>query len=36
MVAEGSVRNYLSEIMPKLNVQTRQDTVKTATKKGWL
>jgi two-component system, NarL family, response regulator DesR len=35
-LSEGTVRNYLSEIMSKLNVQTRQDAVKIATDKGWL
>jgi two-component system, NarL family, response regulator DesR len=35
-LSEGTVRNYLSEIMSKLNVQTRQEAVKIATEKGWL
>ena len=35
-LSEGTVRNYLSEIMSKLNVQTRQEAVKMATEKGWL
>lgn len=35
-LTEGTVRNYMSEIMSKLGVQTRQEAVKIATEKGWL
>lgn len=35
-LSEGTVRNYLSEIMSKLEVESRQDAVRMATEKGWL
>jgi two-component system response regulator DesR len=35
-LSEGTVRNYLSEIMSKLEVETRQEAVRRATERGWL
>lgn len=35
-LSEGTVRNYLSEIMSKLDVTTRQEAIKLAVEKGWL
>ncbi|QSO51642.1 response regulator transcription factor [Alicyclobacillus curvatus] len=35
-LSEGTVRNYLSEIMSKLDVSTRQEAIRMATSKGWL
>ncbi len=35
-LSEGTVRNYLSEIMSKLDVETRQEAVRRATERGWL
>jgi two-component system, NarL family, response regulator DesR len=35
-LSEGTVRNYLSEIMSKLDVTTRQEAIKIAVEKGWL
>lgn len=35
-LSSGTVRNYLSEIMSKLQVQTRQDAIRHAEEKGWL
>jgi two-component system response regulator DesR len=35
-LSEGTVRNYLSEIMSKLDVTTRQEAVKLTMDKGWL
>lgn len=35
-LSEGTVRNYLSEVMSKLGVSTRQEAVRIATSKGWL
>ncbi len=35
-LGEGTVRNYLSEIMSKLSVQTRREAVRIARENGWL
>lgn len=35
-LTKGTVRNYLSSAIQKLEVQTRQQAVKKATDKGWL
>lgn len=35
-LSEGTVRNYLSEIMSKLGVSTRQEAIRLATTKGWI
>lgn len=35
-LSEGTVRNYLSEIMSKLGVSTRQEALRIATEKGWM
>jgi two-component system response regulator DesR len=35
-LTRGTVRNYLSSAIQKLEVQTRQQAVKKATDKGWL
>lgn len=35
-LSEGTVRNYLSEIMSKLGVSTRQEAIRMATSKGWI
>lgn len=35
-LTEGTVRNYLSEIMAKLGVSTRQEAVEAARRGGWL
>ncbi len=35
-LGEGTVRNYLSEIMSKLYAQTRQEAVQIARDNGWL
>lgn len=35
-LSEGTVRNYLSDILSKLGVQTRQEAIRMAQEKGWL
>ncbi len=35
-LAEGTIRNYLSEIMSKLDVSTRQAAIERAKQNGWL
>lgn len=35
-LSEGTVRNYLSEIISKLEVESRREAVKRAEDKGWL
>ena len=35
-IAEGTVRNYLSEAMSKLNAANRIDAARIAQQKGWL
>ena len=35
-LTEGTVRNYLSEVISKLEVQSRQEAVKIAEAQGWL
>lgn len=35
-IAEGTVRNYLSEAMAKLNAANRIDAARIAQQKGWL
>lgn len=35
-LSEGTVRNYLSEAISKLNVTTRQEAIKRAETQGWL
>jgi DNA-binding NarL/FixJ family response regulator len=35
-LSEGTIRNYLSEIISKLEVDNRQDAIKLTTEKGWL
>lgn len=35
-LAEGTVRNYLSDIMAKLGVSSRREAVETARQSGWL
>jgi two-component system response regulator DesR len=35
-LAEGTVRNYLSEAMSKLGARNRVDAVRIARAKGWL
>ncbi len=35
-LSEGTVRNYLSDAISKLQVQTRQDAIRIADENGWL
>ncbi|MGL4895499.1 MAG: response regulator transcription factor, partial [Shewanella sp.] len=35
-IAEGTVRNYLSEAIAKLNASNRIDAARIAKQKGWL
>ena len=35
-ISEGTVRNYLSEIMSKLGAANRTDAARIARQKGWL
>lgn len=35
-LTEGTVRNYLSSAIQKLDVDTRQNAVKIAEEKGWI
>jgi two-component system, NarL family, response regulator DesR len=35
-LSEGTVRNYVSEIMTKLQVQSRQEAVRIAEENGWI
>ena len=35
-LTEGTVRNYLSSAMTKLNAQNRLEAIRTAQRMGWL
>jgi len=35
-LSEGTIRNYISNILTKLNCKNRTEAVKKATEEGWI